>query len=914
MATSLIAITEAKPAETSEGHIDHADSIRSIVDPDKPPVTRIESEDQKEDPAYMDRSQSNSMVFKRAHTVMLTSEEMQWFEDDYVKLEPLGEPGTFGMAFKCHKKGASSQLYAVKQINKAKFYFNETKGVLQNMKNEIQIMNTLSDHGNICKLHDTYEDRNYIYLILDFLSGGELYGKIEEFEELEERHAQDITKQILSAIDYMQQHLVAHLDLKPDNILFVSGSWPDARIKIIDFGEARVLTDEQERLDQKIGTPYYMAPEIIREVPYLPFPADMWSVGVIIFCMLFGFVPFHAEEEEQIFENIKKGFKNEIIDGYGAFFPKDIPISEDAMDIISGLLTSDPSQRLTCDECLSHRWIRGDLSKQKRQSSRLSLPFSKQQKRQSMRKLFLVKEDPITIINEEEDAGGLTDDFVHICAPQNGIIKKGYLKKEGKLFKSWKQRWFLLQNNGCVSYYGNHRDLSKPIATFSIIDANIIKSSKVQHGIILCTLQRNWKFVCPSEKSRNEWCAAFEAASRPQIENKKKHTLQVGTAAFSKLQKSLHETEYAISPEQLNRDEETTKRIESQINKKLIVMMNEREIPQNAREKMLQLDQTRKIQMIQQHLSNKINNKNTHLNHYKGTKSLHIPTIKAAPAKNRPASSSLAVQSKTMQKKRKTAQESMFGERHNLIVMALINACKHRIKVMRNDGEIVSCVDKVFEEHKDDDEEEEEEEEEAPLRRARTDVVFERDTTFEMSRSTSVIRSNSSNKYVCRSDNTISFATLVQCIQYMLKEEWQEEHTQLLYASLLKYISLNHKAKIFSIGIDRRTRHYFLKTFNDCFIGNEAVNWLCKAKFVKNTADKRERAKDLGNSFYTKGFIKHVAAQHKFKDEKLWYQIDDALIDKRCLMENNSMQQTPKKSSNSNSSSNSNGSKSSYME
>eukprot|EP01084_Bolivina_argentea_P026347 48988_1 len=400
---SLIAIEENAPTET---------------------VNEIDEKDEE-----IPETERQPTVFKRAHTVMLT-EQMQWFEDDYVKLEPLGEPGTFGMAFKCYKKSNNSMYYAVKQINKAKFYFKETKGVLDNMKNEILIMNMLSTHPNICKLHETYEDRNYIYLILDFLSGGELYAKIEELGELEEVEAQRITKQILSAIKYMQDHMIAHLDLKPDNILFDNNN----NVKLIDFGEA--IIKNKQKINIKCGTPFYMAPEIIREIPYDPFPADMWSIGVIIFCMLFGFVPFHAEEENEIFEKIKKGFKNKVLEGYGAFFPKDIPISNDAMDIISGMLTSNPNKRFNIYKCLNHSWILTNLTinciKPKKQ-------HNSNNKQQSIRKLFLVNEDPIIFSDDDDDDNDNDNEtetetetetennnnyYIKIEAPLNGIIKK----------------------------------------------------------------------------------------------------------------------------------------------------------------------------------------------------------------------------------------------------------------------------------------------------------------------------------------------------------------------------------------------------------------------------------------------------------------------------------------------------------
>eukprot|EP01084_Bolivina_argentea_P026346 48986_1 len=125
-------------------------------------------------------------IIKRVSTIMVTS-ELLWFEDDYVLCDPLGEPGTFGMAFSCYKRDDENKtLHAVKQINKAKFYHIERSArlqILQNMKNEIEVMRSL-DHDNIVQLHEVYEDRNYIYLVMDYLSGGELFKHITDNDSL----------------------------------------------------------------------------------------------------------------------------------------------------------------------------------------------------------------------------------------------------------------------------------------------------------------------------------------------------------------------------------------------------------------------------------------------------------------------------------------------------------------------------------------------------------------------------------------------------------------------------------------------------------------------------------------------------------------------------------------------------------
>jgi len=902
-------------------------------------------------------AETNELVLKRAGTVMLT-DQMQWFEDDYVKLEPLGEPGTFGMAFKCHKKGKPDQLFAVKQINKAKFYFTETKGVLQNMKNEIQIMNVLKQHEYICTLHETYEDRNYIFLVLDFLCGGELYAKIEENEELPEEQAREITKQMLEAVRFMQEQHIAHLDLKPDNILFASKE-TSSKIKIIDFGEARIVK-EDEKLNQKIGTPYYMAPEIINGVPYDAFAADMWSCGVIIFCMLFGFVPFHAEEESEIFEKIKQGFKAEVCDGYGAFFPADIPISAPAQDMIGGLLSTDPVTRYTVSDCLKHAWIVGQIQPPS-QPKVVKSEADKLQQR-STKKLFLVHEDPISFSEGEDlddvDGKDEDEDYVQISAPQNAILKRGYLKKEGKLFKSWKKRYFILENNGVVSYYPSHHEVAKPIHQFSIANAKIMSSSKIKHALIVITPLRNWKLICSNDAQRNEWMAAFAKAAKQEshsinatgnkaIGSPRSGALRVDGQQMRRIRQSFDVSGgdqmggsfglYAGS--MLARDAKTNEKIENEIERQMQEMMNDLELPEKARANLIKLDNKRKIEMIQQHkfqkLREKARNKQQAQAHSVQNNNHNADTHTASPSKtnghapsqpqisqpahehgmsltsaSRTFSGSVSLvqpnMMETLKRKRTSAANSQFGDKHERIMTHLVNGVRSRLQIIETDHTVMQCIRECF--HV---------EEKIDLNsssNSNTDadaahVHVEEDGTvlarasslgasngmmapssLQKSRTIHLGKSmreqlNSEKKYVCRHVQNVSYSTLMEAIEFMLKEQWQKEHSKRMYETLVKRISIAHKAKMFSIGADRRDRTHYFKKYANCFVGNEGIDWLVAAKFVKNSDDKRERAKDFGNSLITKGFMKHVVGDHKFKDEKLFYSFDDALIDKHCLLE-----------------------------
>jgi len=194
-----------------------------------------------------------------------------------------------------------------------------------------------------------------------------------------------IIKMVISALFYMHdQHRVVHCDLKPDNILFVNES-EESDIKIIDFGMSKVLP-RLRSLRELCGTPYYTAPEIINGD--YSHAADMWSVGVIAYVMIFGFPPFYVDpnkyygvkETKEIYKLILKGFDPQVKKGYGAWFPRALSnkLSKNGMDFMSHLMEKDVANRLTAKEALQHPWLKeedvyiennGDHEKQQTEST-----------------------------------------------------------------------------------------------------------------------------------------------------------------------------------------------------------------------------------------------------------------------------------------------------------------------------------------------------------------------------------------------------------------------------------------------------------------------------------------------------------------------------------------------------------------
>jgi len=207
----------------------------------------------------------------------------------------------------------------VKHLNKNRFYRvpeKFRKAFLRSMHDEIEILNTLK-HPNIIRMETTYEDKSTLYIVMELCTGGELFARIVQRGQYTEQDAAKVVKQILQALDHMHNdNNIVHCDLKPDNILFLDEK-EDSPVKIIDFGMSKVLP-RLKYLTTLCGTPYYTAPEVVQDRKY-NHACDLWSVGVILYVMIFGYPPFYVEpqqygkrERQAIYEKICKGFTPEI--------------------------------------------------------------------------------------------------------------------------------------------------------------------------------------------------------------------------------------------------------------------------------------------------------------------------------------------------------------------------------------------------------------------------------------------------------------------------------------------------------------------------------------------------------------------------------------------------------------------------
>ncbi|GMH09681.1 hypothetical protein Nepgr_011522 [Nepenthes gracilis] len=265
-------------------------------------------------------------------------------KDHYTLGKKLGH-GQFGTTFVCVEK-ATGKEYACKTIAKRKLV---TKEDVEDVRREVEIMHHLAGHPNVISIRAAYEDAVAVHLVMELCAGGELFDRIVKRGHYTERKAADLVRTIVSVVQACHSLGVMHRDLKPENFLFVHEE-EDSPLKTIDFGLS-IFFKPGDRFTDVVGSPYYVAPEVLRK-RYGP-EADVWSAGVIIYILLSGVPPFWAETEEEIFEEVLHGD----LDFSSDPWPR---ISEGAKDLVRRMLVRDPKKRLTAHEVLCHPWIMAD--------------------------------------------------------------------------------------------------------------------------------------------------------------------------------------------------------------------------------------------------------------------------------------------------------------------------------------------------------------------------------------------------------------------------------------------------------------------------------------------------------------------------------------------------------------------------
>lgn len=247
--------------------------------------------------------------------------------------------GSFGTVLRA-KHRATGALRAVKIIPKAKIRN------MHRLEDEINLMRG-TDHPHIIKLYEVFHDKINIYLVLELCTGGELFDFVVDKRHLSEEEARLITRQLLRAVSYLHAHDVCHRDLKPENLMF---SEPNAlnSLKLIDFGLSKMMGGNGQSMTTKVGSPYYIAPEVL--TGNYGKECDLWSVGVIVYALLCGYCPFDGKSDSMILAKVKRGTFNY----NGAEWTA---VSDTAKDLINHLLVLQPANRLTAEQALTHPWV-----------------------------------------------------------------------------------------------------------------------------------------------------------------------------------------------------------------------------------------------------------------------------------------------------------------------------------------------------------------------------------------------------------------------------------------------------------------------------------------------------------------------------------------------------------------------------
>lgn len=277
-------------------------------------------------------------------------------EDNYRILEKIGSGG-FGEIYKAeHIK--SGFIRAMKIIKKLSTESSDKEDDI-NFKSEITILMEI-DHPNIIKIFEYYSDDFAYYIITEYVSGCELYNFILKAKKFSEKQTAMILYQILSALNYLHSKDIVHRDIKPENILITT----DLNIKLIDFGMS--VKVENKKLNDVVGTSYYMAPEVIRG-EYGP-KCDIWSCGIIFHILLIGYPPFQGRNRIEIFEKILKGKLSTQIDRQE--WQRITPL---AKDLLLKMLTYEPELRVSAEEAIRHPWIIGSHAREQELCEEIAL-------------------------------------------------------------------------------------------------------------------------------------------------------------------------------------------------------------------------------------------------------------------------------------------------------------------------------------------------------------------------------------------------------------------------------------------------------------------------------------------------------------------------------------------------------------
>lgn len=256
--------------------------------------------------------------------------------------------GTFGSVRECTHRELGMK-FAVKSIDKLKM----TRQDAVRVKREVQILKAV-DHPNVVQMVDFFEDEDYVHIVTEICTGGELFDLIVDSATgngcLSEDQAILIVKTLLESVEYLHSKDIVHRDIKPENLLFSSSDEEVTSVKLIDFGLAFKHGINDRNMTEKVGTPHYISPEVL--AGSYDRSCDIWAIGIVCYILLCGYFPFDGDTTDEILDSVYVG-------RFTFASPEWDYVSDEAKDFICSLLTRDPSKRSTIREALKSPWING---------------------------------------------------------------------------------------------------------------------------------------------------------------------------------------------------------------------------------------------------------------------------------------------------------------------------------------------------------------------------------------------------------------------------------------------------------------------------------------------------------------------------------------------------------------------------
>ena len=302
---------------------------------------------------------------------------------------------------------------AIKVLDKVKLRSNITC-----IMEEVAILHSL-DHPNIVKYYETYNDSKYIYLVMEYITGMPLFDKItqQENQTFTEEIAAHYMKSLFQAINHCHAQHIVHRDIKPDNIMITN----DNTVRLIDFGLSKA--SKKKQLTTMAGTPYYMAPEVL-EGAYTN-KADLWSLGVLLYTLVSGYLPFQGANQHEVFKKIKAA-------DFHFNHTEFNSVSDECKDLIKKLLVTNQKKRISGVDALKHPWFKMSHSSQQQSAAPVKISNEVISRLRSFKGVSTFKKAAMNLLVKtasEAEVQDLRAQFQAIDTDGTGMIKAEEMKE-----------------------------------------------------------------------------------------------------------------------------------------------------------------------------------------------------------------------------------------------------------------------------------------------------------------------------------------------------------------------------------------------------------------------------------------------------------------------------------------------------